>query len=167
MKPENCYEHIYTFPSFEGCEYKSEEYDEALIFHPSDITYNADMLIKICNNSILQGVIPCHKRFMIQNFPAIAGKYKNDKFEDEKTKDGLSIYTINDLTCEFDAELVCDFIGSFYPSSKFQLGCHLECALHFCKIANNIIEEMALFYCFNNIHSPKCSSVFLVNAKPS
>ena len=41
----------------------------APIWHPTEMTSNADLLIKIMKDSKLEGVIPCHKKFICDNVP--------------------------------------------------------------------------------------------------
>lgn len=105
---------IFNFTkNYENSHYTSKYYNQEIIFHPTKITYNADLCFEVWNYSELKGVIPCHKNFVIENIPVVAAKYRDgSNFTDEKNKDGISVYKIEGYG--FGPKLVCQFIAGFY-----------------------------------------------------
>ena len=98
-------------------EYKG--YDDVEIWHPTQATSDATLIIEVLRDGKLQGVIPCSKDLMIGNIPVIAAKFKQDffkgfngisRFRQDQHK-GIDIFK---LETDMPAEFVCQFIEGIY-----------------------------------------------------
>ena len=66
----------------------------APIWRPTEMTSNADLLIKIMKNSKLAGVIPCHKKFICDNVPYLEAAFSRNWNLNEEVP-GMSHFVID------------------------------------------------------------------------
>ena len=129
----NCHRFFrYTMPEFvkikitrniSCAEYQG--YDDVEIFHPTNASSDATLIIEVLKDGELQGVIPCNKDLMIGNIPVIAAKFKKDffkgfngisRFRQDQHK-GIATFKLETsyLPDTFlPAEYVCQFIEGIY-----------------------------------------------------
>jgi len=66
----------------------------APIWRPTEMTSNADLLIKIMKDSKLEGVIPCHKKFICDNVPYLEAAFSRNWKLNEGVP-GISCFVID------------------------------------------------------------------------